>query len=117
MSLYTSRRRDRFRLAGIDAPEARTPEGVAAALAAEAWFRDLTDHDQVYIQTMKGRQQDKFGRYLAWIYSDVMTVPDDGAPRDQAEADALAQVAGGTCLNVALVQGGHARWYWGIGPR
>lgn len=54
-----------LRLAGIDAPEQRTPEGKAATAFVRDWLRTESDH--IVINTIKDRRE-KFGRYLAVIY-------------------------------------------------
>jgi micrococcal nuclease len=100
--------RDRFRLAGINCPEMSTPEGKAAFIAASTWF--IHAGAPVYVQTLKDRQE-KYGRYLAWVYGSLPVLAD--APAGQAQADAMAAAEGDGCLNVALVRGGHASWYWG----
>lgn len=64
------------RLLGVDAPEARTPEGDAAT----AWVREqLPQGARVRIGTVKDRRE-KFGRYLA----SVEYAGPDGEPRDLA---------------------------------
>lgn len=102
-------RRDRFRLAGIDCPEMSTPEGKAAYTAAAAWF--VHAGAPFYVQTLRDRQE-KYGRYLVWVFA-TMPVSSADAPTGQAQADVLAEAEGDNCLNVALVRGGHASWYWG----
>lgn len=102
-------RTDHFRLAGIDAPERGTVEGAAATGAVTAWFGAVPA--PVCVQTLKDRRE-KWGRYLAWIYSGARP-PIWPAPTGRMQAEAVAEVAGGDCLNVALVLGGHASWYWG----
>lgn len=55
------------RLAGLDAPELRTPEGDAAKLWVAAWF--AAHHGPYIVVTMKDRT-DKYGRLLATVVSD-----------------------------------------------
>ncbi len=57
-----------FRLAGIDAPELGTPEG----LAARDWLRALLPVGSPLIAITVKDQGDKYGRFLAWLY-----LPDD----------------------------------------
>lgn len=99
----------RFRLAGVNTPELGTGEGRAARDAALGWF--AAAQAPVWVQTTKDRQE-KYGRYLAWVYGGLLPWPAWEAPRNQAQADILAQAVGHQCLNVALVAGGHAVWYW-----
>jgi micrococcal nuclease len=102
-------RRDRFRLAGINCPEMSTPEGEVAYTAAAVWF--VHAGAPFYVQTLRDRQE-KYGRYLAWVYAGTVQ-PAGDAPVNQAQADAMAEAEGDGCLNVALVRGGQASWYWG----
>lgn len=61
---FDVRRRDSFRLYGINAPELGTPEGVRA----KNWLLARLPVDTaVRITTMKDKRE-KFGRYLATIY-------------------------------------------------
>lgn len=61
-------RKDTFRLLGIDCPELRTEEGKAARLFTVAWIAERGN--QLTVRTMKDKQE-KFGRYLADLYSGV----------------------------------------------
>ena len=77
---FEIRRREDFRLYGINAPELSTPEGKAAA----AWLTAKLPPGQVVtVQTLKDKRE-KYGRYLAAI------------------------VLGDVNLNAALVDAGHA---------
>lgn len=76
------RMRERFRLAGINAPEMRGPQRQAGQ-AARAWLEAaLPIGSAVVIESAK--DPDVFGRWIARIWHD------------------------GTCLNDALVEAGHA---------
>ena len=114
--LNTWRLPERCRLAGIEAEKTGTPEGDTARTAVEEWFRGVGD--TFYVQTLKNRREqerkEKYGRYLAWIYD---VEPEWPAPTRQGDADVLANIARMACLNTALILGGHAVWYWGVGPR
>jgi len=62
---FTSSRKERLRLARIDAPEVRGPER-EAGLEAKAWLQSkLAIGDEVLIRTNKS---DSFGRYIAEIF-------------------------------------------------
>lgn len=75
-----------IRLAGINCPEHGTPEGDAATAFTRQWF---VDHPNgLEIQTFKGSETEKYGRYLAYVYPKV----GDGA----------------VTLNAALLEAGHA---------
>lgn len=77
---FDVRRKDSFRLYGINAPELGTPEGVAA----KDWLvARLPVESVVHITTNKDKRE-KYGRYLATIF------------------------VGGINLNEALVAAGHA---------
>ncbi len=51
-----------LRLSGINAPELRTPEGVAA----KAWLVQRIEGKSVAVQTFKDKKE-KYGRYLALV--------------------------------------------------
>jgi micrococcal nuclease len=51
-----------LRLSGINAPELRTPEGVAA----KAWLVQRIEGKSVAVRTMKDKKE-KYGRYLALV--------------------------------------------------
>ena len=79
--------REKYRLYGVNAPEIRTEAGKAAKQFVEEW---LTGKQQLYLETIKyktkeGERRGKYGRYLARV--------------EDAE---------GECLNLALVENGHA---------
>jgi len=70
-----------LRLAGINAPEIGTPEGIAA----KAWLVDQLGSGSLVVRTVKDRRE-KFGRYLA-------TLLVDGRDLNQAMIDAGHAVA------------------------
>ncbi len=80
-----------FRLAGIDAPELGTPEG----LAARDWLRNLIPVGSPVIAITQKDQGDKYGRFLASLF-----LP---------EAPLIS-------INQKLIDAGHAVPYSG-GPR
>jgi endonuclease YncB( thermonuclease family) len=85
---FDVRRKDSFRLYGIDAPEMGTPEGVAA----KAFLAGLLGQSsEVMVQTYKDRRE-RYGRYLASLW-----INDED-------------------LNLKMIASGHAVEYFG-GPR
>lgn len=86
--------KDRFRLAGLQAPEKSAPGGRDATEFVKKWF---ADHPNLVIVTEKDRReqdrQEKFGRWLAAVYS------------------------GDESLNGALLASGHAVQWDGKGVR
>ncbi len=93
--IWTAKRA--FRLAGIDAPELGTPEGLAAR---DHLRQMLPVGTPIVVITIKD-QGDKYGRFLAWLYR---------RPEDAAPGMSLLSV------NEQLIEAGHARAYDG-GPR
>jgi endonuclease YncB( thermonuclease family) len=89
---------DQFRLAGLDAPELRTPEGKAARAWVVEWLNTYAEVDpggavaRVVVQTQKDRRE-KYGRMLATVYSPAVPEPQ--------------------CLNLDLIAAGHAVPYEG----
>lgn len=78
------------RLAGLNAPEKRTPEGVAATAFTEGWVTEHALPDGwLYLRTIKDKRE-KYGRYLAVIYPGAV--------------DPIY----GASLNAALIASGHA---------
>lgn len=70
---FDVRRKDSFRLAGINAPEVSTVEGKAA----RDWLVDLLKPgDEVVVRTQKDHRE-KYGRYLAVIVSRGRNLNDD----------------------------------------
>lgn len=79
-----------FRLAGIDAPERGTDEGLAAA----NFLSDLIHGRSVVLQTIKDRRE-RYGRYLAVVFVTI----------DGEEIN----------VNEYLIEHGHARPYMATG--
>lgn len=84
-----------FRLAEINAPELSTPEGKLA----RNWLVDRINNPEKnptpwrgYVRTIKDRRE-KYGRYLAWIYTSLDQVTDEEMS-----------------INAELVSAGHAVW-------
>ena len=97
LGLHTHRV-EKLRLSGIDAPEKYQVGGSLAT----GWLQiqlseenDLGSFRPVYIQTEK---QDKYGRWLAWLYLDEISMRKSGY---------------GDSLNVMMVNEGLARFYSG----
>jgi micrococcal nuclease len=71
---FDTSRKERFRLYGIDAPEMNT----AAGKEAKAWLEDaLMPLEAIYIQTIQletKAKRDKYGRFLAVLYSDLSNI-------------------------------------------
>jgi micrococcal nuclease len=71
---FDTLKRERFRLYGIDAPELRTEAGKEA----KAWLWEaLQPLEAIYVQTIQlstKAKRDKYGRFLAVLYSDLTTV-------------------------------------------
>jgi len=80
---FDVRRKDSFRLYGIDTPELGTPEGEEA----KRFVEDMVEDQPLLLRTIKDRRE-KYGRYLGII------------------------VVGGVSVNDALVRAGHAREYY-----
>lgn len=71
---FDVRRRDSFRLYGINAPETRTPEGVAAKEWLVALLAEGARAGQALtINTIKDRRE-KYGRYLAVLWLGPLNV-------------------------------------------
>lgn len=63
---FTVTVKQRVRLQGLNAPEKNTPAGMASAL----WLREKLPHGvQVTVKSNKPGGGDKYGRYLAVIYT------------------------------------------------
>jgi micrococcal nuclease len=82
LGLNLWRKNVRLRLTGINAPDAATPQGEAAARALREMFEQ--GRHEVLISTQKDRS-DKYGRLLATIF-----------------------LFGGTSVNQRLIELGHA---------
>jgi endonuclease YncB( thermonuclease family) len=95
---FSTFRRERIRLYGIDAPEINTEAGKLAKGFVEGWFRD---NPKFFIETIvaEGKsvsKRDKYGRYLGTIakqYNDLL--PNAYMPDDS--------------LNERLLKSGHAK--------
>lgn len=85
---FDVRRRDSFRLVGINAPEMRTAEGVAAREWLVAQLAGAEAPGRLTIATNKDKRE-KFGRYLATLWVDEF----------------------GPSVNDAMVTAGHAVVY------
>lgn len=66
---FDVRRRDTFRLYGINAPEMSTPEGIAA----RSWLVERLALGVLIISTHRDRRE-KYGRYLATLWIDHVNV-------------------------------------------
>lgn len=66
---FDVRRRDTFRLFGLNAPEMSTPEGQAA----REWLAQKLGEGPLVITTRKDRRE-KYGRYLAILWVDAANV-------------------------------------------
>lgn len=64
---FDVKRKDSFRLYGINAPEKNTPEGMAAKEWLEAILTDGPTFRTITITTHKD-QREKYGRYLATLW-------------------------------------------------
>lgn len=67
--------RDTFRIAGIDTPEKRGAEAVKAA-AATGRLKELCLLPEISVRTIKtksGDAREKYGRYLAELFSSELT--------------------------------------------
>ena len=71
---FDTSRKERFRLYGIDAPEMRTEAGKEA----KAWlWNALQPLETIYVQTIQlstKAKRDKYGRFLAVLYSELPTL-------------------------------------------
>jgi len=84
----------RVRLHGLNTPESRTSDikEKELGLRAKDFTKDWTVRDgEVFVQTVKDKKE-KFGRILAYVYSDEIKT---------------------ACLNTDLIQSGYAREYNG----
>jgi micrococcal nuclease len=60
------------RIAGVNCPEHGTPEGTTATEFTTAWFAN-NGTNGVELVTVKGKETEKYGRYLAFVYADYRT--------------------------------------------
>jgi micrococcal nuclease len=100
---FDTSRHERFRLYGIDAPELRT----AAGKKAKAWLEDaLIPLETIYVQTLQHKtkaKRDKYGRFLAVLYSEF------GDVRTKLPEGSLALES----INSQMIEVGHAKErYW-----
>ena len=100
---FDTSRKERFRLYGIDAPEMRT----AAGKKAKAWLEDaLMPLETIYVQTLQlstKAKRDKYGRFLAVLYSEF------GDVRTKLPEGSLALES----INSRMIEVGHAKErYW-----
>ena len=66
---FDIKRRDTFRLFGINAPEMSTPEGVVA----KEWLTESLGQGALVVTTHKDKRE-KYGRYLATLWIDNVNV-------------------------------------------
>ena len=100
---FDTSRKERFRLYGIDAPELRT----AAGKVAKAWLWEaLQPLEAIYVQTIQLKtkaKRDKYGRFLAVLYSEF------GDVRTKLPEGSLALES----INSQMIEVGHAKErYW-----
>jgi micrococcal nuclease len=100
---FDTLRKERFRLYGIDAPELRTEAGKAS----KKWLWDvLQPLEAIYIETLQlstKAKRDKYGRFLAVLYSDL------GDLRANLPPKTLALES----INSQMIEVGHAKErYW-----
>jgi micrococcal nuclease len=100
---FDTSRHERFRLYGIDAPELRT----AAGKAAKAWLWEaLQPLEAIYVQTLQHKtkaKRDKYGRFLAVLYSDLGDLRANLPPKTLAVES----------INARMIVEGHAKErYW-----
>jgi micrococcal nuclease len=100
---FDTSRKERFRLYGIDAPEMRTKEGKEA----KAWLWEvLQPLDAIYVETLQHKtkaKRDKYGRFLAVLYSDLGDLRAKLPPKTLCAAS----------INARMIVRGHAKErYW-----
>lgn len=88
---FDIRRRDTFRLAGINAPENSTPEGKRAT----AWLTTRLEEVPTLIVTTTKDSREKYGRYLGRLW--------DGYGRSES-------------INDEMIAAGHASEYPALKP-
>ena len=79
---------ERVRLIGIDTPECSEP-AEPYALEAEAYTRSALDGRTVYLE-LDAEQRDKYGRLLAYVWTQDPTAPDLSVPDAMFNARLLA---------------------------
>jgi micrococcal nuclease len=97
---FSTFRKERIRLYGIDAPEINTEAGKLTKAFAEGWFRD---NPKFFIETIVAdgknvSKRDKYGRYLGMIASTYRALSEWAT--DQVQS---------TTLNGQLIASGHAK--------
>jgi micrococcal nuclease len=100
---FDTQRKERFRLYGIDAPEMNT----LAGKAAKAWLWEvLQPLEAIYVQTIQletKAKRDKYGRFLAVLYSDLSDLRANLQPKTLAVES----------VNARMIVRGHAKErYW-----
>jgi micrococcal nuclease len=100
---FDTQRKERFRLYGIDAPEMNT----LAGKAAKAWLWEvLQPLEAIYVQTIQletKAKRDKYGRFLAVLYSDLSDLRANLQPKTLAVES----------VNARMIVEGHAKErYW-----
>ena len=94
----------RLRLYGIDAPEMRSEAGKIAKEYVKSVLLGEDASMFVYVRTLKDRK-DKYGRKLAVIYFDPVSMADD---YDEAKIEMMPN-----SFNLQIVRRGHAvERYW-----
>ena len=99
---FDTLKRERFRLYGIDAPEIRTEAGKEA----KKWLWDaLQPLETIYVQTIQletKAKRDKYGRFLAVLYSGLVTV-----------TMVMRESVHPASINAQMITEGHAKErYW-----
>ena len=100
---FDTSRKERFRLYGIDAPEMNTPAGKDA----KKWLEDaLMPLEVIYVQTIQlptKAMRDKYGRFLAVLYSDLGNLRANIPPKTLVLES----------INSQMIEAGHAKErYW-----
>jgi micrococcal nuclease len=100
---FDTSRKERFRLYGVDAPEMNT----AAGKDSKKWLWDaLQPLEAIYVETIQlatKAKRDKYGRFLAVLYSDL------GDLRAKLPPKTLALES----INSQMIEVGHAKErYW-----
>jgi micrococcal nuclease len=100
---FDTLRKERFRLYGVDAPEMNTAKGKAA----KAWLEDaIRPLEPIYVQTIQlstKAKRDKYGRFLAVLYSDLGDLRANLPPKTLAVES----------INARMIAEGHAKErYW-----
>jgi micrococcal nuclease len=82
LGFNTTRKKEPFRLSGIDTPELRGTEGIEKlkAIEAQAFLSNLILNKEVIIKSLKPK--DKYGRYLVEIEIDGMSVKQEMLKHD-----------------------------------